>query len=210
MKDDFEFFSFVENYYKQKFNQFGPTPRGVDWNGSESQNLRFQVMFDAVDNQFSVDTRVLDYGCGYGELAGFLLKNRYQGLYTGYDLVSDSISFAQHKYDQHENITFINHLEGNSKYDFIFASGIFNIYPGDSKAWLNSHVRTCFLEMSGLSNIIIINFLKPNPTRSVPNLFFPSRSEIESVLPESFKIDYIIDNYGLWEWTAVLKRNELS
>jgi ubiquinone/menaquinone biosynthesis C-methylase UbiE len=210
MKGEYEFSSFVKKYYKERFDEHGPTPQGVDWNGSESQNLRFQVMFDMVSNQFSNDTRLLDYGCGYGELARFLHKNLYSGTYIGYDLVSDSISFAKQKYIRQENISFLNHLDGNTKYDFIFASGVFNIYPGDSKEWLSSYVRICLLEMLGLSDVIIVNFLKPNPTRLTPKLFFPSQAEVESVLPDNFHITNVSDDYGLWEWTAILERKELT
>lgn len=36
----------VGRYYEGRLNQFGPTPRGVDWNSAESQALRFDKLLD--------------------------------------------------------------------------------------------------------------------------------------------------------------------
>lgn len=210
MKDEQDFLSYVQDYYREAFEKYGPTPKGVDWNGAESQSLRFQVQYDLVQKHLSKESRVLDYGCGYGEFANFLIENEYLGAYTGVDLVSESISIAKMNFFAKENFTFVNKLSESSWFDLIFASGVFNVYPGDAQMWLNLHIRSCLLEMSKHSDVIVVNFLKSNPSRPVSNLFFPTQVEIKSVLPDNFHISDLSDDYGLWEWTAVLMRRELT
>ena len=60
----------VAEYYTSKLAQHGETPRGVDWNGEQSQMLRFEQLSKIVDTstQFSIN----DLGCGYGALYDFL------------------------------------------------------------------------------------------------------------------------------------------
>ena len=37
-----EIYTSITNYYGEKIREHGATPRGVDWNGEESQHLRFK------------------------------------------------------------------------------------------------------------------------------------------------------------------------
>ena len=55
-------FSQTKQYYDKKFEAYGPTPKGVDWNSSESQELRFEQLLKICDtsNQLTLN----DYGCG--------------------------------------------------------------------------------------------------------------------------------------------------
>ena len=34
----------VIDYYDKKIKEYGPTSKGVDWNGEESQYLRFNIL----------------------------------------------------------------------------------------------------------------------------------------------------------------------
>ena len=54
----------VADYYSAKLAEHGETPRGVDWNGEESQVLRFAQLAKIIQpsSTFSLN----DVGCGYG------------------------------------------------------------------------------------------------------------------------------------------------
>lgn len=58
----------ISNYYSEKVSQFGCTPNGVDWNGKESQFIRFKQLLKICeqDELFSLG----DFGCGYGSIVG--------------------------------------------------------------------------------------------------------------------------------------------
>ena len=204
---DLDFMSFVQSYYQKTLEKYGPTPQGVDWNGCESQNLRFQIQHNMVKSGYSSKTHILDYGCGYGEFAHFLSNDVYLGKYTGFDIVPESINYAMKRFVDHNKFNFTNKLSSDSRFDTIFASGVFNIHPGDSPKWLNLHVKKCLFEMSKMSDVVVLNFLKSNPTKPVSNLFFVSQDELKSILPADFQITNINDDYGLWEWTVVIERN---
>ncbi|MBV5304836.1 MAG: hypothetical protein JZU70_11665 [Chlorobium sp.] len=62
----------VAEYYTTKLAEHGETPRGVDWNGEESQTLRFEQLCKIIDTSkhFSIN----DIGCGYGALYDYLTE----------------------------------------------------------------------------------------------------------------------------------------
>jgi SAM-dependent methyltransferase len=82
----------IDNYYTDKVKAYGTTPQGVDWNGEESQFLRFKKLSKVIkNNNFSI----ADIGCGYGKYVEYLQNNFKIFDYMGYDLSSLSkTSFA--------------------------------------------------------------------------------------------------------------------
>jgi cyclopropane fatty-acyl-phospholipid synthase-like methyltransferase len=78
----------VAEYYATKLAEHGETPCGVDWNGEESQTLRFKQLCKIIDtsNYFSIN----DLGCGYGALYDFLAAKYEEFFYLGID-VSESM-----------------------------------------------------------------------------------------------------------------------
>jgi SAM-dependent methyltransferase len=122
----------VANYYSEKLAQHGETPRGVDWNGEESQTLRFEQLCKIVTtpDAFSVN----DLGCGYGALFDFL-NIRYPAIsYLGVDVSEDMIQAAKQRYQDNTQARFITSAEPNNLADYGVASGIFNVRLGRSDA----------------------------------------------------------------------------
>ena len=60
----------VAEYYSSRLAQYGETARGVDWNGEESQALRFEQLCMIINT--SMPFSVNDLGCDYGALCDFL------------------------------------------------------------------------------------------------------------------------------------------
>lgn len=71
----------MATYYSDKLAQHGERPRGVDWNGEESQTLRFEQLCKVIGMpiQFSIN----DLGCGYGALYDFLAQKYETISYAG-------------------------------------------------------------------------------------------------------------------------------
>jgi 2-polyprenyl-3-methyl-5-hydroxy-6-metoxy-1,4-benzoquinol methylase len=69
---------------------------------------------------------VLDVGCGFGDLCGFLIKRGIKVKYTGYDINPKFIRIAKETYP---NVRFevrdIEECEIKNKFDWVFASGVF-------------------------------------------------------------------------------------
>ena len=82
----------VRDYYDNKLRTHGATPRGADWNSLDSQELRFRELARVWASE--PDAAILDYGCGYGAMAGWLRRQGHAGPYLGYDVSGDMIAAA--------------------------------------------------------------------------------------------------------------------
>jgi len=120
----------VATYYSDKFARHGETPRGVDWNGEESQTLRFEQLTKIIT---AADTfSVIDLGCGYGALVDFLANNYRVFSYLGVDVCEDMIKAAKRQYHANTQARFVTAGEPDSIADYCVASGIFNVRLGHS------------------------------------------------------------------------------
>ena len=64
----------TRKYYENKLAIYGVCPKGVDWASKYSQETRFIQLLKVMpssNDKFSL----LDFGCGYGALFGFIKKN---------------------------------------------------------------------------------------------------------------------------------------
>ncbi|MHC8311049.1 class I SAM-dependent methyltransferase [Pseudomonas sp. GT1P32] len=125
----------VATYYSEKLAQHGETPQGVDWNGTESQTLRFEQLFKIIkqDQNFSLN----DLGCGYGALYDCLAERYKNFTYTGIDISEGMIDAAKERYNKTPQARFVLAGEPDCISDYSIASGIFNVRQGRSdEEWL--------------------------------------------------------------------------
>ena len=87
----------VARYYTSKLNTHGACARGVDWNSDESQRLRFAQLLKLCEGR-PVES-ILDYGCGYGALAGCLPPFLAGVEYRGYDASPEMVAAARRLID---------------------------------------------------------------------------------------------------------------
>jgi len=127
----------INSYYTNKIQTYGATPKGVDWNGEESQFIRFEQLSKIIINEkFSI----ADIGCGYGKYVDFLKKYYDNYIYIGYDLSSAMIKNATKLYSNKQTITFnhIDSIENIENIDYTIASGIFSVKMNYTEAeWLS-------------------------------------------------------------------------
>lgn len=125
MDDKTHLLSEVADYYSQKLAQHGDTPRGVDWNGEESQLLRFEQLAKIIG---TADAFTLnDLGCGYGALFDYLAPRYPRLSYLGLDVSPDMIRTAQQRHAGRPQARFMIGAEPDSVVDYGVASGIFNV-----------------------------------------------------------------------------------
>ena len=122
----------VADYYSAKLAEHGETPRGVDWNGEESQVLRFAQLAKVIQQPsgFSLN----DLGCGYGALFEYLNSCSKDFIYNGCDVSADMIRAAQGRYANDSNASFAIASEPQETADYGIASGIFNVRLGRNDA----------------------------------------------------------------------------
>ena len=127
------FFTEVATYYSQKLAEHGETPRGVDWNGEESQSIRFEQLCKVIDPDeliFSVN----DLGCGYGALLDYLRGKYPASAYLGIDISHEMICSAERRHATASGARFITSAEPDKTAVYGMASGIFNVRLGKTDA----------------------------------------------------------------------------
>lgn len=114
----------VSDYYTQKLAEHGRTAKGVDWNGVESQTLRFEQLCKLIkEPSFSI----IDLGCGYGALLEYLDSLYEDFSYLGIDISEAMIKSAKARFQNSKNAEFLASSRPHRIADFCVASGIFNV-----------------------------------------------------------------------------------
>lgn len=116
----------VASYYSDKLAEYGDTPRGVDWNGEESQFVRFEQLCKIVASDAS-GFSLNDLGCGYGALFDFLSTRYPSCSYLGVDVSAQMTQAAVARHPPPGRARFITAAAPDAIGDYGVASGIFNV-----------------------------------------------------------------------------------
>lgn len=153
------------DYFENLLTQHGENFLALDWNSPESQKLRFQVLKELfIYGKKGANISVLDVGCGFGDLYGFLKAegalHRQRINYTGYDIAPRIVNVAKKKYsDARFELKDILTERYLPKFDYVFLSGVFNIRGAEDDTHLE-FVREMLLRAYDLANYGVgANFL---------------------------------------------------
>lgn len=119
--------------YSERYQTFGYSPQTLGWGKHGRQALRFSVLTGVGDLQ---GKSVLDVGCGFGDLYGFLTARGWTGHYVGIDLVSDLVEEGKKRFPNAELL--VGDFEEQSfdkTFDYVVASGIFNFRLTQEDNW---------------------------------------------------------------------------
>src|SRR5512134_1510825 len=83
----------LNDYFTEKLESFGATPKGVDYNGPEAQERRFEQLVKII--QPARAFTLIDYGCGYGAMFDFLNARGWQFEYYGVDMIGKMVMVAR-------------------------------------------------------------------------------------------------------------------
>lgn len=124
----------ITEYYSSTLARHGPTPQGVDWNGEESQLIRFEQLTKVVDEPDGFS--LLDLGCGYGALHDFLKVSFTDFNYCGYDVSADMIRAARERLKDDPRVKLVHGSRPKEPVDYAVASGIFSVrLQNDDSIW---------------------------------------------------------------------------
>ena len=93
--------------FRQRFKEFGATPKGSFWLSKTRQNNRFSIICEQVKgNVDKLPASIADVGCGYGALVPFLKQNNCFPLarYYGSDICSELIAYCKAHWEDEEHI----------------------------------------------------------------------------------------------------------
>ena len=195
-------------YYSSKIAQFGETPRGVDWNGKESQTIRFEQLCKIIKTQgpFSIN----DLGCGYGALYDFLDEQYDEFSYFGIDISTAMIEAAKLRYQHKDGVNFIISDQPSQESDFSIASGIFNVRASRSDDEWYKYIEDTLDVLDNSSRLgFSFNCLTSysDPDKMVNHLFYGDPCKLFNLCKKRFSTNVaLLHDYGLYEFTILVRK----
>jgi SAM-dependent methyltransferase len=202
---------FYKDYFRNKFAEFGDTPKGVDWKDEDVQSGSFRYIMETIRFYYPALTAfsVLEVGCGYGAFYEFLrmAKPEVHVDYFGIDLVEEMIAEAAAKYPENRNNFFVGDFKTfqfQRGFDFITSSGIFNLKQHIDEAAFEKHIlHTIEMMFQQAGKGAVINLMTPAPDFKDPRLFYPSLDLFFSFIYKNLSRKVmILSSYPLWKITV--------
>jgi SAM-dependent methyltransferase len=198
----------VERYYSNRFAEHGPTAHGVDWNSTESQELRFEQLLRVADREHG-PFALNDFGCGYGALLGYLRRRGIAIAYRGFDLSASMLEHARLNYDDASFVESVNELE---RADYTVASGIFNVKLDVSAEDWREYVLATLETIARLSaKGFAFNMLTSysDADRMRDDLYYGDpRYFFDLCKREYSRHVALLHDYGLYEFTMIVRTGE--
>jgi SAM-dependent methyltransferase len=197
----------VERYYSEKVTAHGPTAKGVDWNGPESQQLRFAQLLriTTAREPFSIN----DYGCGYGALVGYLLQEGNRFTYSGFDISAAMLAQARLAHRDAENCVFVDAERELSPANYTVASGIFNVkLETEPDDWTTHTLATLDrlheLSTDGFAFNMLTSYSDADRMR--PDLYYGDPSFFFDHCKRRYSRHVaLLHDYGLYEFTILVR-----
>lgn len=207
MRDDYLVES-VRRYYTEKFAEHGATARGVDWNGEDSQELRFAQLLRIADGSDSYT--ITDYGCGYGALARYLEPRRRPSRYVGFDVSEVMLEHSRRALKSLPWCEFRSNEAELQSADFTVASGIFNVKLEFSGPEWTEYVLRTLDRLSDLSTRgFAFNMLTSysDPKRMREDLFYGDPAFFFDRCKRRYSRNVaLLHDYGLFEFTMLVRK----
>lgn len=204
----------IARYYECKLNEHGPTPKGVDWNGQTSQQLRFTQLLNILkpEHRLNMGTPATlnDLGCGYGALLSFMDKSGFEIDYEGIDVSAAMIRSAQDIHGEKAQAKFKLGSSCDRIADYSIASGIFNVkQETPTPDWeqfiyrtlenLDNHSRHGFA-FNCLTSYSDAEKMKPHLHYCNPeNMFRHCKLQFSRHVA-------LLHDYGLYEFTILIRK----
>lgn len=200
-------FAALDAYYAPHLAEHGASALGVDWNSPESQELRFRQLLRVRGDEASCS--LLDYGCGYGELAHLLVGRGESVEYRGFDISERMIELARvHNPDR--AVCRFSHRPGDLEpADYVVASGVFNLRLDIDEATWEAYVLETLDTLAGLGRRgFSFNLLTSwsDAERMRPDLFYADPTRFFEHCKRRYSRHVaLLHDYGLYEWTMLVR-----
>lgn len=163
---------YVISFFDRNLQLHGDRSEAVRWS-AQGQRLHYESLLDIgrLDNM-----KILDFGCGKGDLYQFFVDRSIDVDYTGYDINDKLISLAETKHPSARFKIFDITCDTISEdFDYIFLCGVFNLRVAGLDEYIRSTLVRLFqycrrgLAFNALSDL--------NPRKDV-ELFYTSPQDI--------------------------------
>ena len=207
----------LKHYFEGKLKEHGPTARGVDWNSERRQEICFRQLVRIMENphgiQQDVAPTILDYGCGYGALARWLVQTGIPfSRYQGFDFTPSMIEQARNLFGALENVEFTDLDTEVAPADFVIASGLVGLKLDAQLLEWESYVFSLVERLWSYSKRgFAFNSLTSysDPERMRRDLYYPDPAQLFDFCKRNLSRNVsVLHDYGLYEFTILVRRNE--
>jgi hypothetical protein len=201
----------LNEYFSEKLEAFGATPQGVDYNGPEAQERRFEQLARVI-NPIQPFT-VIDYGSGYGALFDFLQSKGWQFEYYGLDLIEKMVIAGR---DGHKDFPNAHFTTGEGELpvaEYLLAGAIFNIkLEASYEDWQASVVGTLqrmnSLCSKGFSFNMLTKYSDADRMAQRPDLFYGDPLFFFDLCKQHFSRNVaLLHDYGLYDFTILVRKD---
>lgn len=201
----------LNEYFSEKLETFGATPKGVDYNGPEAQERRFEQLVKVVNA--SQPFTVIDYGSGYGALFDFLQKTDWQFEYYGIDLIEEMIVAGRKGHKDFPHAHFTTREDELPVADYLLAGSIFNIKLEASYQDWQEFVVTTLQRMNalcskGFSFDMLTKYSDADRMAQRPDLFYADPLFFFDLCKRNFSRNVaLLHDYGLYDFTILVRKD---
>ena len=192
--------------YEDQFKEHGYSPSSLGC-AKGRQDLRFKALTKNIKKG-----KLLDFGCGFGDLAFYLDKFNVEVEYHGCDVMEKFLVTAREN-NPKKNFFLINIGESlTGDYDHIIASGVFNfLYSKDKKEHKLFVYKTIENLFECCNSSLSIDFQSPFVDFTLPDAYHQDINDlinfISNKLTRRFKIDH---SYMPYEFCVkIFKQQEI-
>ena len=198
----------IAAYYSGRLAVHGQTAQGVDWNGSDSQLLRFGQLLRVV--QQTDDFSLHDLGCGYGAFWDRLAASHHNFRYHGFDISGEMIAAARRRIGDHPGVQLTVGATPTETADYSVASGIFNVRLQHPDQNWHEHIISTLNVLNATSRLgfsfnCLTSYSDAEHKRDYLYYADPARLFDHCKRHYSSQVALLHD-YGLYEFTLIVRR----
>jgi len=201
----------LNQYFTEKLAIYGTTPKGVDYNGSESQEIRFEQLVKVIDP--SQKFTLIDYGSGYGALFDFLARKGWDFEYHGVDLIEEMVIAGREAHKEFPNVHFTTNEKEAPLADYLLASGIFNVkmetaYDDWQEFVFQTLKRMDELCSKGFSFNLLTKYSDADHMAARPDLFFADPLLFFDFCKRNFSRNVaLLHDYGIYDFAILVRKD---
>ncbi len=135
----------IRAFFAGEFEKFGYSYESLNWESQISQYARFEVLLSIGEFE---GKKVLDIGCGLGDLLKYIKLNKKKVAYTGIDICEEMITGAKEHFRKTPDAKFMTgdilEIKNPPKYDYVVSSGAFNMNLGANDKMIKEVLRKMY------------------------------------------------------------------
>lgn len=200
-----------KEYFNNKIEQHGAIPKGVDYNGPEAQEIRFEQLAKVIDP--SRPFSVIDYGCGYGALFEFLQTKGWGFEYYGFDMLEKMVIAGTEAHKGIANAQFTYQASELPVTDYLLAGSIFNnkfdAVEGEWQAMVLDTLRDMnSLCCKGFSFNILTKYSDADRMAQRLDLYFADPLLLFDFCKRNFSRNIaLLHDYDLYDFTILVRKD---